>query len=1030
MELPKGLETMVGSSHRELSGGQKQRVSLARAHLRNAPILILDEATSALDPTSRGEIMERMRKWREDKTTIIITHDVSSIRDDDYVYVIEYGVLVQEGYRAKLMEKKDGHFASFSGELPELSTESALNSPALFHEMANEDAQQYPGVFSKFFTFGTPETNHSSMMMQIQRHHRMSLGVASAQANAMRADSLWRSPVLPEVSEMPDVDRSRKHSMPFLSPDIAKISESKFERRPSIPFLPSEAVRDNRKPRKLSIPYLSPNLSGNSELRQRRPSDPFVSPTIPSPPSPNLSSPTSSRRDSSGTIAPVRQGSISSIIASATDSHASLAKAVRPWPGNLDGSSDLPHPKTSKLAKVKEDFDIPAEIQELVTEVSPEPASLRMIFGTVWPTLAWRDRFIMVIGFIAAFIVAAASPAFALIFAELAKTFYISVNQEAEARKWALCMIGIAVIDGFASYCSHYALEHSGQAWVNFLRVEALKRMLEQPKAWFDQKQHAPERISEYLDRNAEEMRNLIGRFLGTAFIVFWMLGISIVWALVVSWRLTLVSLVGVPAMYLITRVFNWTSSKWEDRCNTAAETASSIFAETFSHIRVVRALTLESHFKAAHTDATKDTYMTGLKRAIFSGLIFGLTDSMSFFISALIFYYSAVVVTRGQLSVERAIQVINLLLFGIANSTGLISMIPQMNSSKTTATHMLHLASLPHKHTYETRGTERLASPFPIEFRHLTFTYPNEKTRTLSNLNLVLPASSCTAIVGSSGSGKSTIASLLLGLYPPNIQLLREYPTLSFSGTPITDCNLPSLRSHISIVSQTPTLFPTTIVANILYGLSETSPYNNLSSAINAAIDAGIHEFITSLPDGYDTIIGDGGQGISGGQAQRIAIARALVRHPKLLILDEATSALDSESAEVIRDAISKLLHHNQQDDEFEDIRWTRNTAEMERAVVIITHNTEMMKVAARIVVLEEGRIVEEGGWDELRRREGAFVRLLGKQMGEGRRLVMSSPTRESMPKPLPVRRMVRGPTSPVVGRTRDSWVRRGSAA
>jgi ATP-binding cassette subfamily B (MDR/TAP) protein 1 len=164
-----------------------------------------------------------------------------------------------------------------------------------------------------------------------------------------------------------------------------------------------------------------------------------------------------------------------------------------------------------------------------------------------------------------------------------------------------------------------------------------------------------------------------------------------------------------------------------------------------------------------------------------------------------------------------------------------------------------------------------------------------------------------------------------------------------------------------MSIVPQTPTLFPTSVRANITYGIELNSRLTSRENMERAAQRAGIHDFIASLPGGYETFIGDGGLGLSGGQAQRIVIARALCRRPKILILDEATSALDGESAWVVRRSVMELV---------------REGSGM--TVIIITHSMDMMQCADKIVVLEQGRVAEEGVFTELLARKGRLWEML----------------------------------------------------
>jgi ATP-binding cassette subfamily B (MDR/TAP) protein 1 len=233
----------------------------------------------------------------------------------------------------------------------------------------------------------------------------------------------------------------------------------------------------------------------------------------------------------------------------------------------------------------------------------------------------------------------------------------------------------------------------------------------------------------------------------------------------------------------------------------------------------------------------------------------------------------------------------------------------------------------------------------------------------------------------------------LLLKLYQTESRARGEPPALTFSGHDVNLLHTAILRSRIAIVPQRPVLFPGTIAENIAYGLPPSSPYTTPDNIRAAASAAGIDDFIASLPMGYRTLVGEGGTGLSGGQAQRLAIARAIVRRPDVLVLDEATSALDMESAGVVRDTVRKLVIGD---------AWQRSNGrrkgegkgkgkestggheevvagQRNMTVIIITHAREMMAVADRIVVLEQGTVVEEGLYEELRRRrKGPFARLL----------------------------------------------------
>ncbi|RFU34537.1 hypothetical protein B7463_g1772, partial [Scytalidium lignicola] len=827
-ELPEGIDTMIGSKGKLMSGGQNQRICIARAQLRDAPILILDEATSALDKESKNKVVNEIRKWRQNKTTIIITHDLSQILDDEYVYIMEGGVVAQEGYKGNLRKKPSGLFATFSKSPSDRQlTDSGPHSSTV---NTVEDIPLRPNRFSRLLKISDTTSQRSS---SIGSRQQFSIGLPS-DYNAVADAILVNSRIHPEDH----------------------------------------------------------NCQSNSKPPSR-----------------------SSRNVS------------------------------------LDKITLRPDSK-----------------------IQIDTKQLKESGQGVWPHLSWKDRSFLIGGFVAAIVVAAATPLFSFVFANLLNVFNLPENQGAEARKWALILLGIALTDGTASFCSRYCLERSGDAWINALRVEALRRILNQPRSWFDDENHSYSHLNECLDRNAEEMRNLVGRFAGNFFTAMWILGITLVWALIISWKLTLVTLACGPIIFVITRAFNWVSSKWEDRCNQVSDAASNIFTEAFFNIRVVQALSLEDYFKKKYNKATHDAYTIGLLRASYSGLLFGCTNMISFCVAALVFYYGTVIITSGERNIQQVFSVMNLLLFGISNSSAMLYLVPQINSSRATATSMIYLASLPLNASHEAYGTERLASSFPIQIKSLCFAYPSQPhALVLDNVSMKFEAGTCTAIVGPSGSGKSTIASILIGLYQlqPADRSFNTIPSLTFATSPIESINLVSLRSLMAIVPQNPVLFPTTIAANITYGLPEMSPHNNPRSIVAAAQEAGIHEFIETLPEGYGTLIGEGGQGLSGGQRQRIAIARALIRKPQLLILDEPTSALDIESAEAIRRMIRKYIASGR---------------ERGVAVVLITHDIDMMKVADRVVCLKSGKVVEDGSFEELRTRYGGvFATLLGEVEGMG---------------------------------------------
>ena len=256
------------------------------------------------------------------------------------------------------------------------------------------------------------------------------------------------------------------------------------------------------------------------------------------------------------------------------------------------------------------------------------------------------------------------------------------------------------------------------------------------------------------------------------------------------------------------------------------------------------------------------------------------------------------------------------------------------------------------------------------IEFKDVVFRYPGRpEVQILHGLDLQIQKGQTMALVGPSGCGKSTLVQLLQRFYDPNGGMVSTCPVhtsllifyhvsqVTVDGRDIRTLNLKWLRSNIGVVSQEPVLFDTSVAENIRYGKADATQ----EEIEKAAKEANVHDFITQLPDGYQTHVGERGTQMSGGQKQRIAIARALVRDPKIILLDEATSALDTKSEKTVQDALDK--------------------AREGRTTIVIAHRLSTIRTADVIASIEGGRVVELGSHSELMTNKGLYYELVTAQ-------------------------------------------------
>ncbi|KAK7197360.1 ABC transporter transmembrane protein [Novymonas esmeraldas] len=436
----------------------------------------------------------------------------------------------------------------------------------------------------------------------------------------------------------------------------------------------------------------------------------------------------------------------------------------------------------------------------------------------------------------------------------------------------------------------------------------------------------------------------------------------AIAMCLLVSWRLAMITLTVVGPIIFITGTY----ARWSARINRgvwdALAQANSTATEAFSNIRTIRAFSTEEHEKKKFAASMEEALSKTLRDAIaFSGT-FLATNLMDLGSSAVLLGFGGFIIMTQPSELTVGQLVTFQLYSSMMNSAyqGLNGVLNQFTKSAGAAERVLTMLEI-EADIDPTKGTELPRLEGSMTLDHVRFHYQMRPDRTvLSDITVEFPRNSVTAIVGRSGGGKSTIMHLLLRMYDP------QEGRVLVDGHDIRDLSLVWLHHQCAVVAQDTQLFNCSIEDNIGYGLDGVSH----EAVVEAAKAANAHDFIVGFPEGYATFVGERGVRLSGGQRQRIAIARALLRKPRVLLLDEATSALDSESEALVQRALDQLIANLHES----------------CTIIVIAHRLSTIVNANNIVVIEAGAAAEQGTHEELLQRHGAYWRLVNRQLQDGR--------------------------------------------
>jgi len=482
------------------------------------------------------------------------------------------------------------------------------------------------------------------------------------------------------------------------------------------------------------------------------------------------------------------------------------------------------------------------------------------------------------------------------------------------------------------------------------LGKEYIRHVFYLPVAFFDNK-HFTDAYARF--RELQPVRAALSEVVFSTGLDVLMLVASLSIMFISSVKLTLIVLVFLPLNFIIVLMLRRSvKNEYKTMMEAACEVAER-FHDGLIDPQVAKAFVIEDIV----TRRVEEMYDLEMKHELAADLRQGTTQQLNSFITAVaqtaFLWVGAQQISNGTLSAGQ-------LMFFYALSGFLLLPVERLANLNTTLQEALVALERfedtlkVEREDYRAYGQRLEEVNGEIEFRNVSFGYTDDQT-VLSNVDLIVPAKSTVAIIGESGSGKTTLINLLAGFYAPRTG------SILIDGQDLRSLNLRSYRKHFGIVFQKVSLLADSIVTNITLR-RENITYED---AVSAAIIAQADEFIRRMPGGYDTPLISRGVGLSGGQAQRLAIARAIVGHPSILVLDEATSNLDSRTEEAVHNAIEMT-----------------KTA---RTSIVIAHRLSTIKNADLIVVLEEGRIVEQGKHDELFAARKTYYELFSRQAANG---------------------------------------------
>ncbi|CAA94202.2 P-GlycoProtein related [Caenorhabditis elegans] len=518
---------------------------------------------------------------------------------------------------------------------------------------------------------------------------------------------------------------------------------------------------------------------------------------------------------------------------------------------------------------------------------------------------------------------------------------------------WALSILFLAFTRPIFIFFQYYFFGKTAEKLSIKLRSMSFKHLMSLPCAFYDDPCHTATRLSNRLNADSSNVTAAVDDRLGSVIMTLVAILLAVIMSFFYSWKMSLQVLMFCPLLYLAGYCNDNFVDQAVEEDSIAFEKSNRAAIEALENVRTVRALNMENRvilLVTSHLQKIRNSYF---KRAVIQGTANGFACSCYFFIYAVSFKFGTWLVLREEILPMDTYLVLMTLSMTASYAGSAVAYLPDHRKAIHAAGLIFHLFTYPAIMPYDSSQGKRNIKNGEIELKNVSFEYAQRSDKMiLDGVSLKLPAGRTLALVGPSGSGKSTIISLLERFYHAvdgEVKIDEEN---------VVDVNLHHLRESVSLVSQEPVLFNCSIKENFLFGISHNASQLEIDQALKVA---NAFSFVSQFPQGLDTLVGERGAQLSGGQKQRIAIARAILRNPKVLLLDEATSALDSDSEKVVQNAL--------------------DTASERLSTVVVAHRLSTVVNADSIAVLKNGKVAEQGTHEELLRKRSIYWRLVQKQ-------------------------------------------------